>query len=209
MKNDLDKKIKGLLEDAAPADAGFELDRHAVWNRIESKQKAKVIPFSKWISHAAAVVIGILLCLPFLWHHEKEVIKTVTVTKTIPSIQTVSDTVFVVQNSVQSVARPNRLLSTPKKETASGNIAQSALQPDLQETTKEVLPAKEPIPALIATTKNIPRPAVLHLMDIENENTNTNKSDKKEFTLLKKITIGNGLDKQSETVSMIITKQIF
>lgn len=208
MKNDLDKQIKGLLEDATPADAGFELDRNAVWNRVESKQKAKAIPFRKWISHAAAAVIGILLCLPFLWHHEKEVIKTVTVTKTIPSIQTASDTVFVVQNPIQVIKNQPRLSAVTKRSTPTQSIANTTLQPKTEDNNvPDITPPNNTEQVIAQSTIAKPKVKVLHLVDMENENAAPRAKDATSYALFNKIKIPVRLDDKSETLTMIVSNQ--
>ncbi|KAA5534495.1 hypothetical protein F0919_07690 [Taibaiella lutea] len=210
MKNDFDKQIKNLLDGASAADAGFNLDKKAVWDRIESKQQTKIIPFKKWISHAAAVIIGILLCLPFLFHSQKEVIKTVTVTKTIPSIQTISDTVFVVQNTTQNTINQNNTLPEVKKTISPETVAGTASQPKQENNNKTDVTQTNNSQQLIATAE-VPRPKVrvLHLVDMENENAIPQTKQPENYALFNKIIIPGHADDKSETISMIVSNQFF
>lgn len=205
MKNDFDKQIKDMLEGSMPVDTGFELDRKAVWSKIESKQKTKVIPFKKWASHAAAVVIGILLCLPFLFH-QKETVKTVTVTKTIPSIQKINDTVFLVQNTTTQHNQP----IVTKRNSSPQSIVSTPLQLKKEDNnTHDIMPIKgsEQIIAKAETIR--PQVKVLHLVDMENENAFPQVRHTENYSLFNKITIPAHMDDKSETVSMIVANQIF
>lgn len=209
MKSDFDKQIKKLLEDSTATDAGFDLNRTAVWDKIESKQKSKVISFPKWMSHAAAVIIGILLCLPFLFNAGKETVKTVTVVKTIPSVQTIMDTVWVVKTPGQSITKQPRTLTTAKS-SFSETIAGQPLQTKQKDgTITNVVPANTP-ETLIAETKiSTPKSKVLHLLDIENENAIPQAKHTSHYALFNKTNIPSGMDDKSQTISMIVDAKFF
>lgn len=210
MNNDFDKQIKNLLEDSTAADAGFELNKKDVWDKIELKQETKIISFRKWISHAAAVIIGILLCLPFLFHSEKEEVKTVTIIKTVPSVKTINDTVFIVQNTVQNITKQNDSSVTIKKNNSPENIAEKASQPKQYDSNIiNLLPVSNPNQMIAVTEKSRPKNKVLHLVDIENENAIPYTKRTESYALFNKIKIPARMDDKSQTLSMIVSNQFF
>jgi hypothetical protein len=210
MKNEFDKQIRNLLEGSTSAGAGFELDRKAVWDKIESKRQTKVISFKKWISYAAAVILGILICLPFLFHSKKEVIKTVTVTKTIPTIQTINDTVYVVKTTTQNTIKQNSALPKSKKEISTESIAGTSLQPKQENNNiRNVIPTNNQEQVIAATEVSKPKIQVLHLVDMENENAIPHTKRSENYALFHKIIIPGNIGDKSETISMIVGNQFF
>lgn len=203
MENNFDKRIRDLLDAAVAADTGFDLDKERVWNHIESRQKTKAVPFRKWVSHAAAVVIGILLCLPFLFRSEKEIIKTVTITNTIPSIQTITDTVLVVQSKIPDNHKPQ--ISDKKGQTGK-SIAMPVLQPKEEENNSNNI---TDLPAIAKTETPKAKIQVLHITDMENENVYPQARPKESYALFNKINFPARMDDKSETVSMIVSNQFF
>lgn len=209
MKNDFDKKIKDLMESANLSDTGFDLNKSTVWNSIEHKQKAKIIPFRKWLSHAVAIIIGILICLPFLFHSNKKMDQNITVTKTISMPgQIIRDTIFV-ESKQNAIAIQTTKLNTKKSILHTDKtIADKVLQPIVPEVKKEIA-LQEPVTKIAIAATTTYKPAVLHLMDMDNENAQPNKFKKPAFALIKIINLNNNPDDHpSETVSMMVSKQI-
>jgi hypothetical protein len=210
MKNDFDKKIKNLLEDANLSDTDFSLDKGGVWDKIEAKKTAKTIPFRKWISHAAALIIGMLICLPFLFQSKKETAQIVTVTKTIATpAQIVRDTVFVVNNSNTTTSKisknPLQKQIPYTHETLVPKVSQPiAIDKNITNPTTEIS-TNEPDEATVAVAPKH-KLGVLHLLDIENENSLPKSKQTDNYVLFKKISIPSLPNDNSETISMLIAK---
>jgi hypothetical protein len=211
MNNDFDKKIKELMEASQPADMGFDLDRSAVWDKIQHKKKAAVvIPFSKWMSHAAAVLIGILLCLPFLFHAKKERVQTVAVVKSVmPATQIIRDTVFV-ENKGALLVKPQIQAQSKVIHYATETSAHKGLEPVQAQNKLIEAPVINNNAQPIAATMTPKTPLkVLHLMDMDNENAIPKSKPVQDYTLFNKIIFSANATDKSETVTMQISKNIF
>ena len=160
MNNDLDKQLRDLLDASSPADAGFELNKERVWRTIDSKQETKVIPFRKWISHAAAVAAGILLCLPFLFRTGKETVRTVTVTKMAPP-EKIVDTVLVLQQPQPAANHQPAYRPQNKNQDKAESIAAQTIP--VSSRIDNDTPAAGSEPVIAQTTIPVRKMQVLHM----------------------------------------------
>jgi hypothetical protein len=209
MEDNFNNQIKNLLEGSQPHGTGPVLDKDALWNRIEQKQKNKTIPFKKWASHAAAAIIGIIICLPFLFHNNKTVTKTITRLQP-ASTKIVTDTVFLKQtpqlaSGQVAPLKPKALQPATVKPPVVVPQTEVALRFPEHDTVMNIVPA-----ALLAqATTGHARSKALHVKDIGNENAvhQFRPVDKPSF--IERLAARDQTQIPSESVSAIIDQQFF
>lgn len=176
MDNSFDRLLKQKLADQSPESLGFRPDREKLWQQVEAKkkQKARLIPL--WLSHTAAVAAGLLIAFFFLPHKSDH---TTSIAPAVANRQTIvkTDTVLVMQ---PAPAASHSTIATAPPHRSHSTAATSVIVPGPAAPAK-----KTPVPAIVVTDKEpeapvdepvvaaAPKqaPKVLHLADMNNENT--------------------------------------
>lgn len=210
MEDNFDNQIKNLLEGSQSDGAGLGLDKNALWNRVEQKQKTKIIPFKKWASHAAAAIIGIIICLPFLFNNNKTVTKTITRLQP-ANTKIITDTVFL-KDAPALVSGKATPLQARTQQPLTGNPAPASSQPVpttihlANYDTTEVLTQ----PIFVAQVNNShTRIKALHLKDMGNENATHQFRPVDKPNFIERLALRDQIQAPSESVSAIIDQQFF
>jgi hypothetical protein len=210
MKDNFDNQIKDLLEGSQPDGAGLGLDKNALWNRIEQKQKSNIIPFKKWASHAAAAIIGIMVCLPFLFHNNKTIV-TKTITRLQPAnTKVITDTIFL-KNTPALASTKAAPFKSKTLQPPTGKAVSILPQP----VVTIHLPAHDTAvsmvqPTMVAqATTGHTRIKALHLKDMGNENATHQflPTDKPNF--IQRLASREEIQVPTESISAFIGQQFF
>ncbi len=186
MKPSFDQRLKQQLEQSSPEDLGYRPDRDKLWSRIEAKQKRQTLPLRLWVSHAAAIAAGLVVGSYFLTtynrHEDPGGVKQIeqATTGIVPeqhndSAPTVTVAPKVRDEAVQQQPLPG-LQQHPAPIGKPSQMAGTAQQPATQKTAMgqspqltNAAPVQEQAPVIAQAAQ--PKAKVLHLMDIDNENT--------------------------------------
>lgn len=161
------EQIRDKLADATPEALGFHPDRKQVWEAISRKQQIPRSSYLLWVSHAAAILTGILLGATLIALYFRNQPATDTIVVTTP------------QSPAAETAHEAELPSLPSQTTGA-----SAVKKPLR---KEVVPeapavAKEPqMPVIVERQPSAPVPTVavappmktIHISDISHEHNNS------------------------------------
>lgn len=186
MKSSLEQQLKQQLEQSSPEDLGFKPDRERMWHRIAAQQQKKTLLFRPWLTHAAAIAAGLVIGSFFLARYQEDAGQK----QVVPAVA-----VHTPQQQAGAVMQqPAGQLQPAKPVTAAlqhNPVTKSAVQPAHawvaspsaagQNTTlpqpiaaapqQPVTATAQPLPEPLVAAKEQPRVKVLHLMDINNENT--------------------------------------
>lgn len=194
MSSSFEQQLKERLEQSSPEDLGYRPDREQLWNRIATQQKSRKIPLRLWVSHAAAIAAGLLIGVFFLATYKDRAGDSGLKPSPAPQVTAVTPQ--------QAAAPPATTGNTPGAPTAATQPAavppqqnlpvqhpQVTAQPQITAaatktpaTRADVPPAqdlpdvqeKEQAPVVAQAERR--KPKVLHLMDIDNENTRVMRS---------------------------------
>jgi hypothetical protein len=185
MKNDFDKKLADKLNSSSLEDLGLSPNRENMWRSIEQKQQKKTINFRMWLTHAAAIALGVFAGIYFLGRDKDATVKYVVVEKPAKQApaheQKIEPTEETNIDNTISQAEPRKaksattyIAATPKQsETV---IAPKQPIPEIQPSTLVIEEKQPPVyttlePTTVAATSTKPK-KVLHLADMTNENNN-------------------------------------
>ena len=193
MKDHFENKIKEKMNQLSFEETGLNPDKEAIWNNINDKNKlnaAKRIKFKSVISHAAALLIGILISATLLLFNFNKQNKSINnyvtgldSSKGIPlEIATKTDTIFIEktvvvektekikQNKIQDNILNNKATVMYNETKITENI-KITIPEDYQEKT---LSHKQKKP--ISKVKEI-----VYWSDIQNNYHNTGEKEKQSF----------------------------
>ena len=176
MSSDFEKMMNEKMEQAKPEELMPCFDRNAAWEniseRIPSNKKTRVLPV--WWTHAAAVVVGILIGSSLLLLQNKQgntpTVATIKETGPLKEIVRETDTVFITKEIITYTATPAPRRQPVVQQPKSNPLPETAPP---QEVLVQEKPIENPIP--VAPQPEItPEPEkqeikVVHLLDIENE----------------------------------------
>ncbi len=209
MNSAFDRNIKQELENASPEMLGYRPDRDKLWDKIAEKKKKKTIPFTLWISHAAAVAAGLVIGIFFLMKEKTE--QPALVSKQ-PSaiIQKVTDTIYVHNNTNDQPSAPKHSIrSEEKKQLAnypSPIIKQDQDQEEISVAQTDADRKEQPQHIVVKASSPV---RVLHLVDMNNENADPKGTPKEGFAFFKKFANQSLPDiDNKETLSMIVSKHV-
>lgn len=215
MKDSFDRGIKQKLEDLTPEELGYRPDREKIWGKIAQKKKAKIIPFPSWITHAAAVAAGLLIGAFFLnRHHQdpesKSVVASPKSIQSLPQKVTIrTDTVYVLQaaEEQQKKKAAGRVTATAVYKQQQPQESFITQKPIDKKITEEVIPAptvpSETAAATIAATQH----KVLHLSDMDNENS-IPKPKPKNLAFFKIFSNSSQPEDHQATLSMLVGQRL-
>ena len=176
MKNAFEHKLKQSLEQASPEDVGHSFDRNKLWAKVAAKQQRKTVMFKPWLSHAAAVAIGLVLGL-YLWSDNKETVTTPMAKMDykqsplkLPSAQTDKENLATASQGKNKIKPINNSLIEPRynPNTASPGDAVKQVIKEAGQPEQPEVDVLEPL--TLAVHKPLKNQKVLHLADMNNEN---------------------------------------
>jgi hypothetical protein len=218
MKSEFDKHLKQKLDNTSPEEVGCSLNSGKLWDKIEQKKKGKQIKFMPWMSHAAAVAAGLVIGIFFFTKQTDETTESSTIAVhpySKPAITTIHDTVYLAKTNEEQnpefINPETKVNKSIQKARPAILIQQQQSQTVLKENTfPQTNKLKDPEHApeatfLVALPKQV---KVLHLSDMDNENTpatiNTRKKPIPIFVLSKDLPS----ETNTETLSMLVVKTL-
>jgi hypothetical protein len=205
MKNAFDKDLKQRLDNASLQEAGLSFDKDKLWGKIEKKKAKKRIPFLPWISHAAAVAAGLAIGVFFFVHKDQQPAndhQVVVQEKEVPILKTITDTVYIVKNESSQHQQPASATITKTPQQAFVETAQKTLPG----TKGNILQVKEEQP-ILAVNEHA-QPKVLHLADIENENSKPRIRGRETPLFFVAFPERNQSGLSTETFSMLVAQKL-
>ena len=101
MKPSFDRNLREKLLNANASEAGFDLNKEALWDKINKKEATKKKPILLYFSHAAAVAAGLLIALFLFNNYSRPKERIIVKTMIQPSAsREIKDTVYLQQTIV-------------------------------------------------------------------------------------------------------------
>lgn len=205
MDHSFDRHIKQKLGNSSPEELGYKPDREQLWKRVEAKKKKKGRPLILGFSHAAAVAAGLLIGFFLLSRDQASKDTPAVAGASVATVtRTIRDTVYVPQ--VKQQTGPAVVYVAPKDKQPAARQQQQYLPVQQPETTQPVIMPvqQEPVPVMIASRQ----PKVLHLADMDNENTLSLTPKKKNKTILDNFSNQGQPESNTETLSMLASRKL-
>ncbi len=190
MSGSFEERLKQKLEQSSPEELGYRPDREQLWHKVVTRQKRRSLPLRLWLSHAAAIAAGLLIGGFFLaTYKDREAAAGLKPGQATAVVQTQQP------QAAENTNAPDKAPVTPSVATvqpATRHQLQQAHNPQPAKgqhpapiapvtTQQQVItaavpaPTPEPVVARVEPTKT-EKAKVLHLMDIDNENTRALRS---------------------------------
>ena len=207
MENHFDKDLKDRLGEASLPEAGLRLDKDKLWSRIEKKKAKKRIAFLPWLSHAAAIAAGLAFGFFFFVHKDQSVKEhqVAIQQKSTSILQTTTDTVYIVKKEKEQTQQPSVLRKVTKVQQQAS--ATTVHQPVHIPTDNIELPEKEVQP-VIAINNHAPLLKVLHLTDMDNENSKPCIGDRGKPSFFVDVPDRSRSESSTETFSMLVAQKL-
>ena len=209
MEHEFDDELRQRLERTTPESAGFQLNKEALWRKIEQKQKKKSKLLLKWLSHTAAVAAGLLIGILLFQHKEVDVqpekpsvVLQHSPEETLPSHDTlyIAKAASKLREERNKTQQPKSLLPANALHIARADSGSTI--PPVAEHTPEV---QHPESVAVHAQKV----KILHIADIGNENLPTKSTPATGLALLQRYAERKNQAANGETFSMTVSHQIF
>ena len=156
-----------------PEALGYRPDRERLWGRISRRQARPRRMYLLWVSHAAAVLIGILLVTLLPARHERQAQQApavITIAAPPPAVIAAASSADTPPAQTKNRRRhpaPGRPATKASPGTALSSVVAAPHEPELQQPGPRQPGIPEDAPP-VATLS--PRERGIHLSDIDNEN---------------------------------------